>query len=87
MYGKCMANQGWEFTHWFSEGIARFLPKNERMSDLLKNIQFTDSLIFGERPVRFTHNHSFPLSDLSETLMIDHFGEHPERFARIAHFG
>ena len=28
--------QGWEFAHWFSERIARFLPKNERMSDLLK---------------------------------------------------
>ena len=28
--------QGWEFAHRFSERIARFLPKNERMSDLLK---------------------------------------------------
>ena len=25
--------QGWEFAHRFSERIAHFLPKNERMSD------------------------------------------------------
>ena len=29
--------QGWEFAHLISERIARFLPKNERMSDSLKN--------------------------------------------------
>ena len=28
--------QGWEFAHRFSERIARFLRKNERMSDSLK---------------------------------------------------
>ena len=27
--------QGWEFAHYISERIARFLPKNERMSDSL----------------------------------------------------
>ena len=30
------AKQGWEFAHLISERIARFLSKNERMSDLLK---------------------------------------------------
>ena len=28
--------QGWEFAHRFSEQIARFLQKNEQMSDSLK---------------------------------------------------
>ena len=35
--------QGWEFAHRFSERIARFLPKNEQMSDFLKKT--SDSLI------------------------------------------
>ena len=44
------------------------------MSDSLKkNEQFTHSLIFGERPEQFAHNHSFPLSDLSKLLMFAHF--------------
>ena len=60
MYGKCMANQGWEFAHWFSEGIARFLPKNEQMSDLLKKT--SDSLL-----------RSFLVSDLFDSLTIAHF--------------
>ena len=53
-------NQGWEFAHWFSGRIARFLPKNERMSDSLKKM--SDSLIC-----------SFLVSDLSESLMVAHF--------------
>ena len=52
--------QGWEFTHRFSERIARFLPKNQRMSDLLKKM--SDSLI-----------RSFLVSDLSNSLVIAHF--------------
>ena len=28
--------QGREFTHWFSEQIARFLPKNERFAHVWK---------------------------------------------------
>ena len=64
-------NQGWEFAHLISERIARFLSKNERMSDSLKKM--SDSLIFGERPERFAHDRSFPLSDLSESLMVAHF--------------
>ena len=47
--------QGWEFAHLISERIARFLSKNERMSDLLKKM--SDSLtllIWFERNERFT---------------------------------
>ena len=36
--------QGWEFAHLISERIARFLSKNERMSDSLKKM--SNSLIF-----------------------------------------
>ena len=78
--------QGWEFTHQFSKRIARFLPKNERMSNSLKKM--SDSLI-----------RSFLVSDLSDSLTIAHFlwatwgnrsfllifGERPERFTHIAH--
>ena len=35
--------QSWEFAHLISERIARFLPKNEQMRDLLKKM--SDSLI------------------------------------------
>ena len=52
--------QGWEFAHRFSERIARFLPKNERMSDLLKK---TNNLLI----------RSFLVSDLSDSLTIAHF--------------
>ena len=65
-------DQGLEFTHLISEQIACFLSKNEQMSDSLKKI--SDSLIFGERPERFAHDPSFPLSDLSQSLMVAHFG-------------
>ena len=51
--------QGWEFA-LISERIARFLPNNERMSDLLKTM--CDSLI-----------RSFLVSDLSASLTIAHF--------------
>ena len=47
--------QGWEFAHRFSERIARFLRKNEQMSDLLKKT--SNSLI-----------RSFLVSDLSDSL-------------------
>ena len=47
------------------------LPKNEQISDSLKkNERFTHSLIFGEQ---FAHDRSFPLSDVSESLMVAHF--------------
>ena len=65
-------NQGWEFAHRFSERIARFLPKNERMSDLLKKM--SDSLI-----------QSFLVSDLSDSLTLLIFCERPERFTHIDH--
>ena len=49
-------DQGWKFTHRFSERIARFLRKKERMSDLLKKPEpFAHSLIFVERPERSVH--------------------------------
>ena len=60
--------QGWEFPHRFSERIAPFLPKNEQIAQ--KNEQFTHSLIYGER---FAHDRSFPLSNVSELLMVAHF--------------
>ena len=48
-----------------------FLSKNEPFAQ--KNERFTHSLIFGERPERFVHDRSFPLSDLSESLMVANF--------------
>ena len=53
-------NRGWEFAHLFSQRIARFLPKNERMSDSLKKT--SDSLI-----------RSFLVIKLSNSLTIAHF--------------
>ena len=38
-----------------------------------KNERFAHLLIFGERPEGFAHNRSFPLSDLSESVMVAHF--------------
>ena len=78
--------QGWEFAHLISERIACFLPKNERISALLKKM--SDSLI-----------RSFLVSDRSYSLTIAHFlwaawancswslifGERPDWFAHIAH--
>ena len=50
----------------FRANHAFFVQKlaNERFAQ--KNERFTHLLIFGERPERFAHNSSFPLSDLSE---------------------
>ena len=48
--------QGWDFAHLISERIARFLSKNELMSDSLKKM--SESLIrsiYGERNERFAH--------------------------------
>ena len=53
-------DQGWEFIHRFSEKIARFLFKNEQMSDSIKKL--SDSLI-----------RSFLVRDLSDSLTIAHF--------------
>ena len=44
---------------------------NERFAQ--KNEQFTHLLIYGERPEGFAHNCSFPLSDVSESLIVAHF--------------
>ena len=67
-------------------GSACFLPKNwanERFAQ--KKERFTHLLIFGEQPERFAHDYSFPLSNLSESLMVAHFWWAIERFAHIAH--
>ena len=56
----CRYSQGCEFAHLISERMARFLPKNERMSNSLEKKR--DSLIC-----------SFLVSNLSDLLMISHF--------------
>ena len=55
-----LALLGWEFAHWVSEQIARFLRKNEQMSDSLKK---TSNLLIC----------SFLVRDLSDWLTIAHF--------------
>ena len=55
------ANRSFFAQKWTNE---RYAQKNER---------FTHSLIFGERPEQFAHDCSFPLSDVSESLMVAHF--------------
>ena len=58
--------QVWEFAH--------FLSKNERPEPFAQQTErFTHSLILSERPEPFTHDRSFPLSNLSELLMVAHF--------------
>ena len=56
-----LASRGGNSLIWFPSESLVFCPI---MSDLL---------IFGERPELFAHNHSFPLSDLSESLMVANF--------------
>ena len=65
--------QGWEFAHRISERIARFLPKNEQISDLLKKRAIhsfahfwlaawaicSRLLISCERPEQIAHGRSF----------------------------
>ena len=74
--------QGWEFAHKFSEGIARFLQKNERMSNSRKKMSdLSDSLtllMFGKRPEQIAHSCSFFVSDLSDLLTSLILGERPE---------
>ena len=55
------------------------LRKTEQMRDLLKKT--SASLIFGGRPERFAHSHTFLMSNLSESLRLLIFGERPEQFA------
>ena len=63
--------QGWEFAHWFSEGITRFLRKTDQISNFLKKT--SNLLIFGEWPERFAYGCSFLVKDVSELLMVAHF--------------
>ena len=58
--GISVRTQGWEFAHFFSERIARFLLKSERMSDSLKKLRDSLSL-------------SFLVSNLSNLLMLAQF--------------
>ena len=58
-------SQGWEFAHLISERIARFLSKNERMSEMSDSLT---SLISSERPEPIAHGRSFLVSDLSDLL-------------------
>ena len=66
--------QGWEFAHLISKRIARFLFKNERMSDSLKKIsEMSDSLtllVSSERPERIDHGRSFSVSEMSDSLAL-----------------
>ena len=85
------SSQGWEFANPFSERIARFLPKNEQMSDLLKKRAICSfahfwwetwairsrSLISSKRPERIAHGSSFLVRDLSDLLTLLIFGERP----------
>ena len=51
--------QGWKFAHRFSERIARFLRKNERMSDSFKKRAIRSfAHFFGERPEQIVHGRS-----------------------------
>ena len=91
--------QGWEFAHLISERNARFLSKNERMSDSLKKISdslirsflvsemsdWLTSLISSERPERIVHGRSFLVSQMSDLLTSLISSERPERFAHITH--
>ena len=74
----------WNKTYWaitragnsligFLSELLVFCKKwaNERFAQ--KNKQFARSLIFGERPERFAHGHSFLVSDLMESLLVAHF--------------
>ena len=57
-----------------SQANRSFFPQkwaNERFAQ--KTERFTHSLIFGERPKQFALDCSFPLSNLSELLMVAHF--------------
>ena len=81
--------QGWEFAHLFSERIARFLPKNEQMSDLLKKRAIhpfahfwwatwairSRSHISSERCEQIAHGRSFMVSNLSDSLTSLIFGD------------
>ena len=57
----------------FQANRSIFVQKLANEQFAQNNERFTHSLLFGERPERFAHDHSFPLSDLSESLMVAHF--------------
>ena len=73
--------QGWEFAHRFSEQIARFLSKNEQMSDSLKKM--SNSLKTISNSLKKMSNslkkmsdsliRSFLVSNLSDSLTVAHY--------------
>ena len=93
-------NQGWEFAHLISERIARFLYKNEQMSDSLKKMsdsllrsflvsKMSDSLtslISSERPEQMAHGCSFLVSEMSDSLTLLTKKEEMSKNERFAHF-
>ena len=63
---------------WFPSESIIFCPKMSKWAIrskkwAIRSKKMSNSLIFGERPERFAHNRSFPLSDLSKSLMVAHF--------------
>ena len=66
-----------------------FCPKMSEWSIHSKKLAihsfFTHSLIFGERPERFAQDRSFPLSDVSESLMVAHFWWASWAIRRVGH--
>ena len=67
-------NQGWKFAPRFSEKMARFLQKNEHMSNSLKK-QTSDLLIL-----------SFLVSDLSNLLILSFLESHLSESLTVANF-
>ena len=62
--------QGWEFAHRFSEWIALFLWKNERMRDSFKKRAIHSFLV---SDLSIDNGRTFLVSNLSKSLMVAHF--------------
>ena len=69
MYGYGLGIRSFDF----QENRSFFVQKRANGRFAPKNEQFIYLLIFGERPERFPHDRSFPLSDLSKSLMAAYF--------------
>ena len=57
----------------FPSKLLVFCMKMSKWAIRSKNERVTHSFFFSVRPERFAHNRSFPLSDLSKSLMVAHF--------------
>ena len=73
-------DQGWEFAHRFSERIARFLRKNEQMSNSL-----ICSFLVSDLSESFMVAH-FLVSNLSDLLTLLIYHELPEQIAHCHSF-